>query len=57
MYWTNAANGSTYGAIHKAFTEPFVRDLPIYSYSMYDLEESYAVAATNWYLFFTGLVN
>mmetsp|Transcript_31677 Transcript_31677/g.23479 ORF Transcript_31677/g.23479 Transcript_31677/m.23479 type:complete len:208 (-) Transcript_31677:332-955(-) len=57
IYWTNVGEGSENGIIHKAFTDPFVRNLPIQSYTITDLEESYSITANNRYIFFTGLVN
>jgi len=57
VYWTNVGEGKQHGLIHKAFTEPYVRNLPIQSYTIHDLEESYAIAANRHYIFFSGLVN
>ena len=38
LYWTNQEPMEKHGAIHKAFTEPFVRAAPFQTYEDYDIQ-------------------
>ena len=48
------ANLNKHGAIHKAFTEPFVNATPFQSYEDYDVARARSIETNNHYLFFTG---
>ena len=55
IYWTNVGQGSEFGAIHKGFTDPFIKNAPLNTYQIYDLDQSFSIAANGDYLFFSGV--
>lgn len=55
LYWTNVGDGVKYGAIHKGFTDPFIKAAPLQTYQVDDLDVSFSIAANGQYLIFSGL--
>lgn len=56
LYWTNvqSPNESDNGAIHKAFTQPFVKPEPFYSFLIPSLSEAFSIASNDNFLFFSA---
>ena len=54
LYWTNSAHTGKHGSVHKAFTEPFRRQVPFQTYEDYTVERAQSITTNNHYLFFTG---
>lgn len=55
LYWTNTnQSAARHGAIHKAFTEPFVFRSPIMTYDVYHSTKAYSIASNDHFIFFTG---
>ena len=54
LYWTNSAHTGKHGSVHKAFTEPFRRQVPFQTYEDYTVENAKSLTTNNNYLFFTG---
>ena len=40
LYWTNSAKFQRFGTVHKAFTEPFGRAVPLQTFEEYDIERA-----------------
>lgn len=45
LYWTNDNNVEEYGALNKAFTEPFVRAVPFFTFGITDAKAAYSITA------------
>ena len=54
LYWTNSSSNSKFGTVHKAFTEPFGRAVPLQTFERYDIGKAQSIATNSKYLFFTG---
>jgi len=54
LYWTNFNTTGIHGAVHKAFTEPFVRAEPFQSYEVYEDKSAVTITTNDHYLFFVG---
>ena len=54
LYWTNDSHLDGHGGVHKAFTEPFIRNEPFQTYEIKDVNKATTVATNENYLFFTG---
>jgi len=57
IYWTQNQvdpDRKTHGAIHKAFTEPFVVKAPFRTYEVRQVKRSKSIAATDHYILFSG---
>ena len=54
LYWTNSATSGQKGSLHKAFTEPFGRAVPLQTFENYEIGKAQSVATNSKYLFFTG---
>lgn len=53
LYWTNTNAYST-GAIHKAFTEPFLVNVPFQSYVNEEVNSATNIESNEHFLFYTG---
>ena len=54
LYWTNDSHLDGHGGVHKAFTEPFIRNEPFQTYEIKDVSKATTIATNENYLFFTG---
>ena len=54
LYWTNDSHSNGHGGVHKAFTEPFIKNEPFQTYEIKDVTKATVVATNEHYLFFTG---
>ena len=34
LYWTNSDNGPQIGALHKAFSEPYIKGVPLFNFQI-----------------------
>lgn len=54
LYWTNSQAQEGHGAIHKGFTDPFIRAAPFQSYEARQVQEAISIETNNQFLFYTG---
>ena len=54
LYWTNDSHMDGHGGVHKAFTEPFIRNEPFQTYEIKDVSKASTITTNENYLFFTG---
>ena len=54
LYWTNYNITGAHGAIHKAFTEPFMHSSPFMTYDVYHTTKCYDIVSNENFIFFTG---
>jgi hypothetical protein len=54
LYWTNDEEGTRIGALHKAFSEPFVKAVPLFNYQVAGFEGLKCVDAGRYNLYFLG---
>lgn len=54
LYWSNSSSDNRFGTVHKAFTEPFGRGIPLQTFERYDIGKAQSIATNSKYLFFTG---
>ena len=54
LFWTNSATSDGSGAVHKAFTEPFGRAVPLQTFADYDILKAQSIATNSRNIFFTG---